>query len=272
MPQPLPRTTRRITSRQNPIVSRYRDAARGRQGELMLLDGLHLVAEAVDAGIQLLDVAMTAEALHDAEVAKLLDALPEATPLFVVAPPVMDALSPVHSSSAIVATAARPKPATMGLYGREVPLVLIAVDVQDPGNLGAIVRVAEAGGASGVATTGTSADPFGWKALRGSMGSAFRLPVLASPDSSDAVDEARRHGCRVVATVARGGSSLYALSMREPLAILIGGEGRGLAPALIEQADERVTIPMQPPVESLNAAVAAALVVYEGHRQRQTRP
>jgi TrmH family RNA methyltransferase len=142
--------------------------------------------------------------------------------------------------------------------------------VQDPGNLGAIVRVAEAAGATGVVAAGGSANPFGWKALRGSMGSALRLPIASEPAAENAVAEARRHGCRIVATVPRDGRSLYDVDLAGPLQVLIGGEGRGLASALTDLADERVTIPMQAPVESLNAAVTAALIVYEARRQRTT--
>jgi RNA methyltransferase, TrmH family len=149
--------------------------------------------------------------------------------------------------------------------------VVIAINVQDPGNLGAIIRVAEAAGATGAVTAGTSADPFGWKALRGSMGSAFRLPAAIDADAGRAIAEARRHGCRIVAAVPRGGHPPSDVDLTGAIAILIGGEGPGLASILVEAADERVTIPMQPPVESLNAAVAAALLVYEARRQRPQR-
>ena len=141
------------------------------------------------------------------------------------------------------------------------------MDVQDPGNVGAIARVAEAGGATGLIAAGASADPFGWKALRGSMGSSLRLPVV-SASAAEAIADARRHDCRIVAAVPRDGRTLYDAQLGGPVAILIGGEGAGLPPALCDSADERVTIPMAPPVESLNTAVAAALVVYEARRQR----
>ena len=105
--------------------------------------------------------------------------------------------------------------------------MIIAADVQDPGNLGAIVRVAEAGGATGVVAAGISANPFGWKALRGSMGSALRLPIAIRRDTAAAVDDARRHGCRIVATVPRGGDAHDGADLRGPLALLVGGEGAG---------------------------------------------
>ena len=132
-----------------------------------------------------------------------------------------------------------------------------------------MVRVAEAGGATGLVCAGACADPFGWKALRGSMGSALRLPILVHRDIRDAIDEARRHGCRIVAASPRGGRPIFASDLRGAIAVLVGGEGPGLGPTLIEAADERVMIPMQAPVESLNVAVTTAVIVYEAHRQKK---
>jgi TrmH family RNA methyltransferase len=185
-----------------------------------------------------------------------------------VAQPVMDAVSPVRSASGIAALAARPSSGADRLYAGARSLVAIAVDVQDPGNLGAIVRVAEAAGATGVVAAGASASPFGWKALRGSMGSGLRLPMAAGIDADVAVADAHQRGCRIVATVPHGGTPVFDVDLTGPLAVLIGGEGSGLPPSLVDAADERVTIPMQAPVESLNAAVTAALILYEARRQR----
>jgi TrmH family RNA methyltransferase len=101
------------------------------------------------------------------------------------------------------------------------------------------------------------------------MGSALRLPVRAARESAaDALADARRHGCRIIATVPRGGQSPSAIDLAGPVAIAIGGEGQGLAPDLVAAADARVSIPMAAPVESLNAAVTSALVLYEARRQR----
>jgi TrmH family RNA methyltransferase len=180
----------------------------------------------------------------------------------------MDAISPVRSASGIAALASRPAAPAARVYAGAAPLVAIAVDVQDPGNVGAIVRVAEAASASGVVVAGTSANPFGWKALRGSMGSGLRLPIAVEADVDAAVAEARRHGCRIVATAPRGGTPMADVDLTGACAVLIGGEGPGLPRALADAADTRVTIPMKPPVESLNAAVTAALILYDAVRQR----
>jgi RNA methyltransferase, TrmH family len=257
-----------ITSRQHPVVARFRDAARGEADRIMLLDGAHLVGDAVHAGVGLLIAAVTPAALEDDELQALVSALgARGVEVTLVSAPVMDAISPVRSPSAIVALAERPPAPDEAFYG-SAPLIVVAVDVQDPGNVGAIVRVAEAAGGTGVVVAGASASPFGWKALRGSMGSALRLPIVAGVPADEAVDAARRHRCRIVATVPRDGQPIFEADLAGPLAILIGGEGQGLAGPLVDAADERVTIPMQAPVESLNAAVTAALLLYESRRQR----
>ena len=261
---------RRIASRQNPSVSRFRAAARRETADVVLLDGAHLVAEAIDAGVRLREIAVAAAAVDDAEIARLLRRIdPSATDIVTATAPVMAAISPVRSPSAIVALAERPNTNASAVFG-STPLVMVACDIQDPGNVGAIVRVAEAAGATGVIVAGASADPFGWKALRGSMGSALRLPVSVERNGF-APTALKRHGCTVIATVPRGGTPLYDADLSGPVAILIGGEGQGLSAAMVAEADQRVTIPMRPPVESLNTAVTAALLLYEAQRQR-SRP
>lgn len=260
-----------ITSRHNPIVQRYRDSATGATPGLVLLDGAHLVAEAVRAGVRVRSVACSPRGAATAGVDALLDELRTAgAEICSVTLEVMRAMSPVQAPSGIVGLASRPITTLDRVLGHRAPLVVVAVDVQDPGNVGAIVRAAEAGGASGAIFGGTSADPFGWKALRGSMGSALRLPVVTA-DAEDVLAAARTRGIRTVATVPRHGRSLFECDLRGPTALLLGGEGPGLPEALVARADETISIPMQAPVESLNVAVAAALLVYEAARQRGWR-
>ena len=259
----------RITSRQNAIVAQYRAVAHGDIEGLLLLDGAHLVRDALAAGVTIEHAAVDAAEIEREEIRDLLTSLRAfKVDTAMASASVMSALSPVRSSSAVVAIARRPELDLDELYKGTAPLVVIACDVQDPGNLGAIVRVAEAGGAASVLAAGASADPFSWKALRGSMGSALRFPVDRVDDASVAAAEARKRGCRIIATVPREGRSLFDVDLRPATAVLIGGEGPGLSAALIAFADERITIPMQGPVESLNSAVTAALVVYEARRQR----
>jgi TrmH family RNA methyltransferase len=151
----------------------------------------------------------------------------------------------------------------------DLPLVLVLAGLQDPGNVGAIVRAAAAFGASGVVAIEGTANPFGWKALRGAMGGTFRLPIAARGSLPDVVAAAHELGVRLVAAVPRGGTPLPDLDLREPTAIVLGGEGAGLSSAVIAAVAETVSVPMQAPVDSLNVAIAAALILYEAMRQRQ---
>lgn len=257
-----------ITSRHNASVARYLAAARGADRSVVLLDGLHLVCEALAAGTPVQHALVAADARQSPDVRDLVRLLLDRhVTVASASAAVMSAVSPVRSKSSVVALARRPESGPR-VFARRTRPVVIACDVQDPGNVGAIVRVAEAGGASGVVAAGSCADPFGWKALRGSMGSALRLPLLIALQADAAVALARRHRRRIVATVPRGGRSLCEVDLAGSFAVLIGGEGHGLHQALIADADERISVPMEPPVESLNGAVTAALVVYEARRQR----
>jgi TrmH family RNA methyltransferase len=261
----------RISSRRNPLVNQYRDVARGKNPSLLLLDGAHLVSAALAANLHVRHIVVAAEALDRPEVRAIVDRIdPRWTTISAASAPVISAMSPVRQSSGIVAIAERPSRGDAELFPSVTPLVVIAADVQDPGNIGAITRVAEAGGASSVIAAGASADPFGWKALRGSMGSALRLPIAVERNAYLAVDRARKHGCQIVAATPAGGVSLFELRLGGgAMAILVGGEGAGLAADLLAAADVRVSIPMKHPVESLNTAVAAGLLIYESCRQRR---
>jgi TrmH family RNA methyltransferase len=261
----------KVTSRQNPLVARFREVARGEARDALLLDGAHLVSEALAAHIRVRQAVVSSDALERPDILTILDEIVrQGIPIVAGGAPVMDAISPVRSPSQLVAIGDRPVHDLGRAYGGGSELAVMAADVQDPGNIGAIVRVAEASGASGVIAAGRSANPFGWKALRGSMGSALRLPVVVDPDTAHATAEARRHGYRLVATMPRGGQSHVDADLRGRIVIVVGGEGPGISRHLIEAADVRVTIPMESPVESLNSAVAAAVLVYEARRQRRT--
>ncbi|HEY7448043.1 MAG TPA: RNA methyltransferase [Vicinamibacterales bacterium] len=261
---------RPIASRQNPIVQEFRELARKRKSDetRMLIDGWHLLLEARQAGVAIERVAFTRDLLETAHTALVANELAESgVEVFEASSTVMEALSPVRTPTGVVAIGRRDV-AALDMAFKGVPqLVLAALDIQDPGNLGAMIRAADAAGATGVVACGASADPFGWKALRGSMGSAFRLPI-ARADLETTMRVARAARVRLVAAVPRFGQPLFETDLRTPTAFLVGTEGAGLPLGLLQQMDETVTIPMRPPVESLNVAVAAALLFYEAMRQR----
>ena len=259
-----------ITSRQNPIVKRFKEAADA--GDELLLDGPHLLAEALLAHLPV-EVVAVETAAANGEIGALVRRAEEAgARVLDVSPSVLEAMSPVRHPTGVVAIAKRRESTVDQVLGDAPQMVLMLEHVQDPGNVGAIIRAADACGATGVAVGAGSADPFGWKALRGSMGSAFRLPVASRHGLADVVQHARRLGVRLLAAVPRDGTSLPSTDLRQPVAVVLGGEGAGVSAELLELMDDRLTIPMRPTVDSLNVATAAALIAYESSRQRRGRP
>ena len=152
---------------------------------------------------------------------------------------------------------------------RGVPLVLVAAGVQNPGNLGGLLRTAEAAGASGAYLADGCADPFSWKALRGSMGSAFRLPHVRRVSLEEALRRLAARGVTVAAAAASG-MPCDAADLSGPLALVVGPEGTGLPDDVIARAGLRVAVPMLSPVESLNVGVAAGVLLFEAARQRRS--
>jgi TrmH family RNA methyltransferase len=264
---------RRISSRQNPLVARFRALARARGSDgTILLDGEHLVEEALDAGVHLETVAF-AERIVDSRAEGLVSRVERAGAEAVRVPEqVLSAMSPARQPSGIVAIARHQPAAIDALLGHGThPLLLVLDGIQDPGNVGAIVRAADGCGATGVIATDGTADPFGWKALRGAMGSTFRMPTAAKQSAPESVARLKDAGLTLLATVPREGTPITECDLSRPLGVLLGGEGAGLSSAMIAAADEFVTIPMRPPVESLNVAITAALILYEASQQRARR-
>jgi TrmH family RNA methyltransferase len=264
-----------LSSRHNPLVATFRSISRGRHSDpsAVLLDGAHLVAEALSSRVDVRLAVISRRLMQTEEGLGLLRSLDaHGVETFSATDNVLSAMSPVATPSGIVAIAGRPSWSLGGVLAGTPQLVVAAVDVQDPGNVGAIARAAEAGGASGVVFCGTGADPFGPKALRGSMGSLFRLPSSAGADVEETIDAAKAAGARVLAAVPRGGVPMYETDLRPPTAFLLGGEGPGLPENLVARCNGRISIPMRPTVESLNVAIAAAVLVYEAARQRTSPP
>jgi TrmH family RNA methyltransferase len=268
---------RRVSSRQNDAVRAFRTLANEPDwtGTRLLLDGAHLIHEALEVDLRFEIAAVASSRLDaDTEERRLADALERrGVDMIVAADQIFDAMSPVKTPSGIVAIAARTPSSTAEVCQEAKGLTLATVDVQDPGNLGALVRVAEAGGVTGmfVCTAGRSgaAHPFSWRALRGSMGSVLRMPLVGDITASEAIECLHAAGARVVAAVPRDGRDPDAVDWSGHVGLVVGGEGPGLDEALLAGCDERVTVPMAPPVESLNVAVAGAILVYAARRQRQ---
>ena len=254
----------RITSRQHPLVRRCRDLAarRGDSDGVVLLDGEHLLQESLSAGLPIEAVLTDGRARDLAR-----RAAETGASVYEATEAVLAAASPVRHPSGIVAIARWMPSRLEEAFEGTNPLIVGLVDVQDPGNLGGAIRAAAGLSATAVVVLGRSADPAGWRAMRGSMGSAFRIPV-ARDESTVALAEARRRGIAIAATTAGAGDAIDRADLRGPLLVLLGNEGAGLPVDLTAQADRTLTVPTGRGVESLNVAVTAAIVLFEARRQR----
>ena len=260
--------TAAISSRQHPLVQQCRLLERG-DPDRLLLDGWHLVEEALAAALPLETVLVDVN-VADAHTGTLARCITAGAQVVTGTAQVLAAASPVQTSTGVVAIGRRPEVALSHLLSPAPALLLAAFGLQDPGNAGALIRSAAAAGATGVLLDATSANPYTWKALRASMGTALRLPVRRDADAAGHLAHLRASGLRLIATTPHGGRSLYATDLRGPVCLLLGAEGAGLPPALLDTADDRVHIPMARGVESLNVAVAGALLAFEAARQRRS--
>lgn len=151
---------------------------------------------------------------------------------------------------------------------KKQPLLLILENLQDPGNLGTIVRMAEGAGVTGIIMSSNTVDIYNPKTIRSTMGSLYRVPVIYVDDICKAVDECKEKGVKVYAAHLKGTDNYNQKDYAQPTAFMIGNEGKGLSDRLTQKADELVRIPMQGKVESLNAAIACTILTYEAVRQR----
>jgi TrmH family RNA methyltransferase len=159
----------------------------------------------------------------------------------------------------------------LGLRRNAAPLILVLAGLQDPGNLGTILRSAEAFGATGiVALTGT-VSAWNSKAVRASAGSVFRVPLITAT-AEDCIPRLHRAEATIFATLSRAAKEAHQANLTRPVALIIGNEGNGVPGELVARADATINIPCPGPVESLNAAVAASVLLYEAARQRASNP
>ena len=263
-----------VQSRQNARVRELR-AAFARSGrepaEVIGIEGEHLLAEALRSGLSLRTVFIRTD--PDRRNLRLLErlAIPAHTAVVSLSPAVFASAVETESPQGIAALVEPPQFSLADALAGQRPLVVVAAGLQDPGNFGTLIRSAEAFGATGVVALPGTVSVWNSKVLRASAGSAFRVPVVQEKAGS-ALASLSEQKIPILAAVAASGEdesiSCSACDLTRPAAILIGNEGSGLSQDLVDRADARIAIPMPGPVESLNAGVAASILLYEAARQR----
>jgi TrmH family RNA methyltransferase len=256
-----------VQSKQNSRVKELRRAFASREkGELVGIEGPNLLVEALRAGLRIHCV--FASEGSEALLKQL--ALSSETEVLIVPQDVLNSVLSTETPQPIAALVEPPIWTWADLVGEKrtaAPLIVILAELQDPGNVGTILRSAEAFGATGVISLSGTVNAWNPKAIRASAGSVFRVPLMAAnPESAFA--HLRESGIEVLVATAAAGLSADRARLSDPVAFLIGNEGNGVPEEIARLADGAITIPCPGPVESLNAAIAASVLLYEASRQR----
>ena len=261
-----------ITSRDNPLLRQARAVRDGKIEELIFIEGLRLCEEARRSNLGIDSVIVSEELLRKERAAAAIRELSQvAKRVASVSEKLLASISYTKTPQGIIVLATRPESSEERLAANlgANPLLVVLHEINNPVNVGAILRTAEAAGATGVITTRNTSDPFSPKSLRGAMGSAFRLPILSGLAYSEVIDWCRSRGIVSICTDADATDAYTEIDWNGPIALMLGPESTGFTAEELAEAERRVSIPMKGSAESLNVSVAAGVVLFEAARQRK---
>jgi len=261
----------KITSRDNSLLRRARAVRDGKARDAIFIEGLRLCEEALSSGLEVEAVIYSDHFARKDRAGRLIERLERiAQKSASVSEKLLDSVSYTKTPQGVMVLAVRPAGDKEAFAAKrpQSSLIVVLHEINNPVNVGAIIRTAEAAGATGIITTANTADPFSAKALRGAMGSAFRIPTWSAPQYEEAIAWCKSNGISTVIADVSGHAAYTTIDWRKPSALIVGRESTGLTAEEIAAADEVVRIPMQGVTESLNVAVAAGIILFEAARQR----
>ena len=260
-----------ITSRDNSLLRQARAVRDGKVDELIFVEGLRLCVEALKSKLNLEAVIASEELIRKDKAAEAFAQLSNAARrVGTVSEKLLESISYTHTPQGIVVLARRPEASQQRLASnlKSDPLLVVLHEINNPVNVGAILRTAEAAGADGIIATKNTSDPFSPKSLRGAMGSAFRLPIWKQAEFAEVVRWCREREISLVGTDADATFKHTDYNWTRATALVLGPESTGLTSDELKATDQAVSIPMHGEVESLNVSVAAGILLYEAARQR----
>lgn len=261
----------RITSRDNSLLRHARAVRDGKNSESIFVEGLRLCEEARRSNLKIEAVIYSDQIARKDRAAELIHEFEDvATKSASVSEKLLASISYTKTPQGIIVLASRPAFTEKDFARRQrgTPLLVVLHRINNPVNLGAILRTAEAAGATGALTTEGTTDPFSPKSLRGAMGAAFRLPIWTDLEYARAVEWCHKRAIQTICADVKATRSYNEIDWRKPTALILGAESAGLSPEEIAGANESIKIPMKESTESLNVAVAAGIMLYEARRQR----
>ncbi len=265
---------RSVTSRDNSLLRLARAVRDGKDPEYIFVEGLRLCEEALRSALEIEAVIVSEELMRKERAAAVVERLDQAAHRSAsVSEKLLESISYTKTPQGIVVLARRPGSSEKQLAQAidKAPLLVVLHQINNPVNVGAILRTAEAAGAGGVITTSNTSDPFSPKSLRGAMGSAFRLPTWVGPTYEEMIEWCRKREIQTVCADAEASLAHTDYNWTQATALVLGPESTGLTDEETKSASQVVSIPMQGAVESLNVSVAAGILLFEAARQRSIR-
>lgn len=267
-----PVSMQKITSRENQKLKLARKIRDGRQDNFIFIEGLRLAEEALSSNLDISEI-FVSESFSKMERGQDFLRKNQISGLFEVSEQIFNSLSDTKHSQGIILISNKPETGKSVIENylqndkRRFPLIVLLHQINNPSNLGAILRSCEAAGISGVILTKDSTDVFSPKALRGAMGASFRLPVWTGADYFEALLWAKQGNLISVCADINSEKSYTKIDWQSPRLLIFGSEAHGLSSKEREKVDESLIIPMEKPVESLNLAVACSIILFEAKRQ-----
>ncbi|HQZ82280.1 MAG TPA: RNA methyltransferase [Pyrinomonadaceae bacterium] len=260
-----------ISSKDNARLKAARQVRDGRDRTMVFVEGLRLAGEALRSELAIGECFITENFSENTQGTEILALVEDRNvPVSLCSEAAFRSIADTTNPQGIILVADRPADDFRErlLSSVNPALLVYCFEISDPSNLGALLRTAEAAGVSGVVLSPNSTDPFAPKALRASMGAAFRVPIMAGVDITGLQELAAENGASMLAAVAESGEYHFEADLRKAVVIVLGGEANGLPADVVEACDAKIRIPMQSGVESLNLAVSGAIILYEAVRQR----
>ena len=253
-----------ITSRDNRRLAEARKVRDGKVADKMFVEGTRLVREALRSDIAI-EECFFSDDFHDDELRNAFHG-----PVFELPAKLFRSIADTDNSQGVIVIAKRPNASSLRpSVASLLPVVIYLHEINNPANLGAVIRTAEAAGAGGVIISNNSADVFSPKALRAAMGSSFRMPIWENAGLEDILRWAKENGYITTAADVSAGTTYTSVDWEKPRLLVCGSEAHGLTTAQLDRVNEKISIPMRHGVESLNLAVSAGVILFEAKRQNE---
>ncbi|MBI3354258.1 MAG: RNA methyltransferase [Nitrospirae bacterium] len=265
----------KITSRANPLIKSLhllKGREKRRESDLFICEGLKLVVEAVKCGSEIKNILISPR-FNESKIKGVIPDRIDGLNINVIntTDSVLDYLSDTATHQGIIAVVKKRFWREEDLFKGDYGIIIFLYMLQDPGNLGTIIRAAEAGGVKGIVLAKGTVDLYNPKVVRASMGSIFRMPIIRIDSADDFIKKAKGLGYRCVGLFPSGKNEYFREDLTGPIVLAFGQEGSGLPDDIGRLMDVKINIPMTGSVESLNVAVSAAIMIYEGFRQRMAK-